>query len=67
MTVKHPASKLGSTLATINEACEYFGVDRGTVRRWIADGTLTAYRVGPHLVRIDLDSIKAVRIGSDAE
>jgi excisionase family DNA binding protein len=41
----------------INQTAEYFGVDAKTIRRWIAQGRLTAYRVGPRLIRIDRDSI----------
>jgi excisionase family DNA binding protein len=41
------------TQPTINQTAEYFGVDVKTVRRWIAQGRLTAYRIGPRLIRID--------------
>lgn len=58
------AIKLPAELATIADAADRLKVDRKTVRRWIAEGILTAYRIGPQLVRIDLDSIKAVRLGS---
>lgn len=42
---------------TIRQTAEFFGVDDKTVRRWIAQGRLTAYRVGPRLIRIDRASI----------
>jgi excisionase family DNA binding protein len=42
---------------TIKQSAEFFGVDVKTVRRWIAQGRLTAYRVGPRLIRIDRNSI----------
>jgi excisionase family DNA binding protein len=42
---------------TIKQTAEYFGVDVKTIRRWIAQGRLTAYRVGPRLIRIDRESI----------
>ena len=31
-----------------------------TIRRRIADGTLTAYRFGPKLLRLDLDEVEAL-------
>jgi excisionase family DNA binding protein len=34
-------------------------VSRQTVRRWIASGRITAYRVEPRLIRIDLEEIEA--------
>ena len=30
-----------------------------TVRRWIASGRITAYRVEPRLIRVDLDEVEA--------
>ena len=51
---------------SIQEAADYLGVNRETVRRWIARGDLKAHRVGPRLVRIDpADVVKLRRpIGS---
>lgn len=44
---------------TAQENC----VSQQTVRRWIADGTIQrAERVGVRLIRIDMDSIKAVSL-----
>lgn len=42
---------------TIKQTAEFFGVDEKTIRRWIAQGRLTAYRVGPRLIRVERDSI----------
>ncbi|MGB3229584.1 MAG: helix-turn-helix domain-containing protein [Mycobacterium sp.] len=42
---------------TIKAAAEHLGVDPKTVRRWISQGRLTAYRVGPRLIRIDRASL----------
>ncbi len=38
---------------TVAEAAEMFGVAPITIRRYIAAGRLTAYRVGPRLIRLD--------------
>lgn len=39
---------------TIKETAERFGLSQTTVRRYIADGIISAHRVGPRLIRIDL-------------
>ena len=36
------------------EGAKYVGVHTRTLRRWIAEGRLTAYRVGPRLIKVDL-------------
>ena len=41
----------------IKKTAEYFDVDVKTIRRWISRGRLTAYRVGPRLIRVDRASI----------
>lgn len=44
---------------SIGEAANYAGVSVRTVRRRIADGSLTGYRFGARLIRIDLDELDA--------
>lgn len=39
---------------SLQESCDYLGVDECTLRRWIRSGKLRANRVGPKLIRIDL-------------
>lgn len=53
---------------TIKQAAEFHGVDEKTVRRWIAQGRLIAYRVGPRLIRLDRESVVNYgrRIGASA-
>lgn len=41
-------------LATLTEAGERYKCSSRTLRRMIARGELTAYRVGPKLLRIDI-------------
>jgi excisionase family DNA binding protein len=38
---------------SIRQTADYFGVDQKTIRRWIAQGRLTANRLGPCLIRLD--------------
>lgn len=45
---------------SIAEAAEYAGVCSKTIRRRIADGTLPGYRLGPRLLRVDLDELDTV-------
>jgi excisionase family DNA binding protein len=46
-------------LVSLSAAAEYADVDPRTVRRWIASGRLTAYRVGPRLIKVDLNELEA--------
>ena len=47
-------------LAPLNDAAAYAGVHPRTLRRRIADGALTGYRMGPRLIRVDLDELDAL-------
>jgi excisionase family DNA binding protein len=42
---------------SIEQAANYTGLSNQTLRRRIADGTLTGYRAGPKLVRVDLADV----------
>lgn len=46
---------------TLTEAAEIAKTSRQTVRRMIADGRLTGYRVGTRGVRVDLNEIRNLR------
>jgi excisionase family DNA binding protein len=43
--------------ASVAAAAEHADVNSRTIRRWIADGLITGYRVGGKLVKVDLDEI----------
>jgi excisionase family DNA binding protein len=47
-----------TTWVSLADAAEHVGVTTRTLRRWIAAGTLPAYRVGPRLVRVNLDDLE---------
>lgn len=47
-------------LVAIDAAAEYLAVSSKTIRRRIADGTLTGYRVGSRLLRVDLDELESI-------
>jgi len=43
---------------TLSDAAEWLSLDEKTLRRWVSQGRLTAYRVGPKLIRLDADEIE---------
>lgn len=47
-------------LATMAEAAEYARLSVRTIRRYVADGRLTGYKVGPRLIRVDLDEVDSI-------
>jgi excisionase family DNA binding protein len=50
-------ANIGRRYASLSDTAEYIGVNEKTVRRRIADGTLTGYRLGGRLLRIDLNEV----------
>ncbi len=44
---------------SIEAAAAIYGVTAKTIRRRIADGTITAHRVGPRLIRVEVDELTA--------
>lgn len=58
-------------LTSIAKAAEHADVCTRTIRRWIANGLITGYRIGPRLIKVDLNDIDALArpiptAGSDA-
>jgi excisionase family DNA binding protein len=49
-------------LTSVEHAARYADVGTRTIRRWIATGRLRAYRVGPRLVKIDLDDLDRIAV-----
>ncbi len=48
--------------ASLAEAAEAHAVSVKTLRRRIADGSLTGYRFGPKIIRVDLDEVAALMV-----
>jgi excisionase family DNA binding protein len=46
-------------LITVEAAADYLGIGVRSVRRYIAEGKLPAYRVGDKLVRVDQADVDA--------
>lgn len=55
-----PEVKVHRRLTSIQDAADYAGVCQKTIRRRIADGSLTGYRMGPRLLRVDLNELDAM-------
>lgn len=66
MNKKGTSKAILPTTVTIQQAAEVLQVHDRTIRRWIADGTLEAKRVGPRLLRVKRQSIDSL-IGAGAE
>lgn len=47
-------------LVSIAQAADYSAVCTKTIRRRISDGSLTGYRMGPRVIRVDLDELDAL-------
>ena len=48
--------------ARFNNAADYAGVPRRTLRDWISRGLLPAYRIGPRQIQVNLNDIDALRV-----
>ena len=42
---------------TVRQSADAMQVSLKTMRRWISEGRVKAYRVGPRLVRVDRESL----------
>lgn len=56
MRSSHPAR----SLISMSTAAELLGCSTKTIRRRIADGSLTGYRVGPRNLRVDQAEVEAL-------
>jgi len=60
-----PKSKFATQLISerrwqsIEGAASHYAVSQKTIRRLISSGQITGYRVGPRLIRIDLNEVDA--------
>ena len=50
---------MSRTLVSIPAAAEHLGVSIPTLRRYISQGHIRAYRMGKRLIRVDLNEIDA--------
>ncbi|WP_203231333.1 helix-turn-helix transcriptional regulator [Nocardioides caldifontis] len=57
-TATRMPNRAARRLESIEHAADYLGVSTKTIRRRIADGTITGYRTGPRLLRVDLNELE---------
>ncbi|WP_236831761.1 helix-turn-helix domain-containing protein [Blastococcus sp. KM273128] len=50
---------------TVEQAADFYGVNPRTIRRWLTENKLTAYRVGGHLLRLDAAEVEALAVRCD--
>lgn len=60
-TMKHRRLRVNSApvLIPLSDGAEICSVTTKTIRRWIAEGRLTGYRLGPRVLRVDQDEVLA--------
>lgn len=63
-----PTNKTQRRLVSIAVAAEEYDVCTRTIRRWLADGRITGYRVGPRLIKLDANELDVIMrpIGGDS-
>jgi excisionase family DNA binding protein len=54
------AGEQSPDLAPLPRAAEHLGCSHKTVRRYVAAGDLTGYRVGKRMLRIDMNEVRAL-------
>ena len=52
--------------ANLHEVAAEFGVHPKTIRRWLADGRIHGKRIGPRLIRFNLDQVRRDLLGGAA-
>lgn len=72
-TAAHPTPGPNRTLhrsksysATTHDIADEFGVHPRTVRRYMAEGRIHGKRIGPRMIRFNLDEVRRDLLGDDA-
>jgi len=42
---------------SLAEAAEIYGISVRTLHRYIAEGRISAYRIGPRMIRVDVEKL----------
>lgn len=51
---------LADRTMTLEEAANRYGITATSVRRWISNGRVRAYRFGPRLIRVEVSDLEAM-------
>jgi excisionase family DNA binding protein len=46
------------------QAAEMYGISRRSIHRYITQGLLPAYRIGPRNIRLDADEVERILMGN---
>jgi excisionase family DNA binding protein len=57
MSKPAPIAKTPARFGSVDAGAELASCSPRTIRRRIADGSLTGYRFGPRLIRVDLNEV----------
>jgi excisionase family DNA binding protein len=49
-------------LTSVENAAHYANVSTRSIRRWMSQGLITGYRVGPRLIKVDLDDLDRLAV-----
>lgn len=60
MSTKKRPSPTPPRYVSIRDAAAYLGLTDGGVRKFIAEGRLTGYRVGKRAIRVDLHEVEGL-------
>ena len=66
MARSHSIPAPSRRLRDLTEAADYLGVTTRTIRRYIAEGRIAAYRVGDRLIRVDMGDVEALAVKVEA-
>jgi excisionase family DNA binding protein len=55
-----PSNTVARRYASLKAAAIHYGISEKTLRRRISEGHLKGYRMGPRLIRVDLDEVEAM-------
>lgn len=58
--MKRTTDRSQRRLTSVQAAADYADLCARTIRRYIAQGILPAYRIGPRLVKVDLDDLDKI-------
>jgi len=56
-TPRQTPTPKGRNLVPLQEGADHLHISARTLRRWISEGRVAGYRMGPRFLRVDLDEL----------